>query len=226
MTNNIPSARLLAPEKAVSFWHRLRQRNVLYYLIRFIRRPLFSLAVIRERWYEANNPDLPMLARDVLPFLEERLDDSQVGLEWGSGGSTTWFAERCKSLVSIEDISAWHARVEQKLKEGAHENVDLRLVSLDRSGKSPGLEGFPNYVLEANRFENESFDFCLIDGRYRQACVLMALPKIKPGGLLIVDDSNGMAQSEWGVEKDWPVVLEASTGLKKTTVWRRPNKPR
>jgi len=33
-----------------------------------------------------------------------------------------------------------------------------------------------------------SLDFILIDGKKRDSCALAALPRIKPGGIIIVDD--------------------------------------
>lgn len=46
------------------------------------------------------------------------------------------------------------------------------------------------YVNEIKSLEDESLDFCLVDGLYRGYCALAAIPKVKPGGLLVIDNVN------------------------------------
>jgi hypothetical protein len=78
-------------------------------------------------------------------------------------------------------------------------------------------------VAVAKQFLNNSLDFVVVDGHYRHACVKQALPKLKPGGLLLVDDFGFVPSlSEWGVPSSWPVVLKSSNSYKDTIIWRKP----
>ena len=42
----------------------------------------------------------------------------------------------------------------------------------------------------AGTIPHNSLDFALVDGRRRLACTKMVLPKIKPGGILILDNAE------------------------------------
>lgn len=120
------------------------------------------------------NPDWPWMARGVVRALDSLLRPTDALLEFGSGRSTHWFAARCRKVVSIEHNAQWHASV----SSGLRDNVELRLESDPRAYyAAPRLSG------------PASFDIIVIDGAFdRGQCALAALPSIKPGGLLVVDD--------------------------------------
>jgi hypothetical protein len=46
------------------------------------------------------HPDVPWLTRQAVEILEDWLKPGYVGLEWGSGRSTLWFARRVSHLTS------------------------------------------------------------------------------------------------------------------------------
>ena len=69
----------------------------------------------------------------------------------------------------------------------------------------PVYEPLPRYVAVFNEFEDGSLDFVVVDGHYRQACILAALPKLKVGGLLMLDNSNWLSDREWGIPVSWPL---------------------
>jgi len=60
--------------------------------------------------YEQNNPNLPWITRDMINILETWLRPTDIGLEFGSGRSTSWFASRVSHLTSVEDNSEWYQR--------------------------------------------------------------------------------------------------------------------
>jgi hypothetical protein len=47
-----------------------------------------------------------------------------------------------------------------------------------------------SYAAFIDRFPDHSFDLVIIDGRARAACIQHAIPKVKKGGYLLVDDSE------------------------------------
>ena len=49
------------------------------------------------------------LNKSVLDFMASKMEGDSFVIEYGSGWSTRWFAERCGKLISIEtDPKWWH----------------------------------------------------------------------------------------------------------------------
>jgi predicted O-methyltransferase YrrM len=84
-----------------------------------------------------------------------------------------------EGLVSVEHDPEWHARVTMGLAERGLGNVDLILAGAERE------------CAEAIRRQaDSSFDFILIDGLYREASLAEGLRKLKPSGMLILDNAE------------------------------------
>lgn len=69
--------------------------------------------------------ELPWITKEAVVKLDEELDDSDNVLEFGSGGSTIFFAKRCARVTSIETSSEWLVKTRAKLNEQGVENVKL-----------------------------------------------------------------------------------------------------
>lgn len=145
-------------------------------------RCLYALA--QRRLWRRTHPGVPWLTRQAVEILEERLKPSDIGLEWGSGRSTVWFARKVAHLTSIEHNDHWYNRVKKLLSDKGIENVDLLFAALEAKGQGP-----PEYVRVIAEQPKASFDFVLVDGRLRDQCTEVALQIIKPGGMLIIDDA-------------------------------------
>jgi predicted O-methyltransferase YrrM len=46
------------------------------------------------------------------------------------------------------------------------------------------------YAAIADEMADESLDFALVDGQMRLRCLERVIPKLKPGGLLVLDGAN------------------------------------
>ena len=123
-------------------------------------------------------PYKPLLCQEAIDRFEEIINKNSVVLEFGSGASTLWLAERVGVLISIEHDEEWHNEVIKKLAHSDH--VVVHLV------KPEHYTGVP-----AN-YPDASFDFVFVDcfDHYRIPCLKSSLPKLKPGGWLVVDDTN------------------------------------
>jgi len=137
--------------------------------------------------YQRSRPNEPWLTRNANLALASLLRPTDVGLEFGSGRSTLWFAARLKHLTSVEHHEEWHSRVAAMLKDRGTENVTYELR---RAGKdeSAGLDD--PYAGVALRFADDSLDFVLVDGAQRSLCAAAAIPKVCPGGLFVIDNVN------------------------------------
>lgn len=138
-----------------------------------------------EKNYRAKNPGLPWLTPQANRILTTLLLPGDVGLEFGSGRSTIWFSRRVKSLTSVEHNPEWFARVSKMLIEQDIQNVDYRLCKKEEIGVKK-----PKYIETVESINENSIDFVLVDGIYREDCVETVIPKLKPGGVLIIDNVN------------------------------------
>jgi hypothetical protein len=195
--------------------------NIRYWLqhpVQFARR-------VWHRIYELRHPEEPFLAPAAVRFLDRVLPRDGVGLEWGSGRSTQWVAKRLRRCVVVEHDPVWFASVQEQLSAAGLDNVDYRLIPLEHPESEPTRSRYqpvPRYVAFVEEFPDAHFDFVEVDGHYRQACALAALEKLRPGGHLLIDDTNWIPLSEWGVPERWPIVHQSTKINTTTTVWQRP----
>jgi hypothetical protein len=190
--------------------------------------------------YHRRYPFAPYLNAEITQNLDHLIRPDSQGLETGSGSSTIWFAERCGHLISIEHDAIWAKRVSDWLTErGLSEKFAVKLCER-------GPEGTPaSYVDTIMNLPESSLDFILIDGKKRDSCALAALPRIKPGGIIIVDDvhryitrkepshapfardiPSGNGSSKWDefseITQNWSCMWK-SDGVSDTAVWTKPN---
>ncbi len=165
------------------------------------------------------------LADAAVHFLDRRL--AEIGkarpariLEFGSGGSTLWIAER-GALVSVESDPEWFTIVQSALR--AHcLTADLRLHPI------------PLHPV-CSAFQADAFDVVLVDqedfagGRHRVACVEAARNLVAPGGVLMLDNSDRPKfAAAFEIMKDWPCETATQPVAKPgynegsaTSWWRR-----
>jgi len=157
-------------------------------------RPRYVADRVRLAVHQRLHPDAPWLTAEATELLDRWLLPIHVGIEWGSGRSTRWFARRVKRLVSIEHDAGWHATVSTQLDEDGLTNVDYRLLPCEpeRVETPEWIAAMfaSDYVRAVDGFAPKSIDFALVDGMYRSACALAVLPKLRSGALLIVDNVN------------------------------------
>lgn len=143
---------------------------------------------LKDKHFRQTHPNLPWFSPQSIVFLHDYLLPTDIGLEFGSGRSTLWFAQKVQHLTSVEHNREWVEKVNSILHASALTNVDMIF--------QPRLEGTPvdipnsGYVAVTRQFGVESLDFVSIDGIYRAECALYSLPLLKHGGLLIIDNVN------------------------------------
>lgn len=187
---------------------------------------------------------VPWVNFEAKAWLDSVLTKEMNLFEYGSGGSTIYFAMRVKSVVSVEHEREWAKVVRTHLETHGIENFKLivREPELETRENFDGLDGqnyasafpgyekksFKQYVAVIDDFEDDSFDLVFIDGRSRSACVLHSITKVSPGGFLMLDNSERprytMAKnllSHWRRTVFFgPGPYE--TDFWETTVWQKP----
>lgn len=174
--------------------------------------------------YTMFRPDEPWISHKAVRFLEKSLNESMSGLEWGSGRSTLWYARKLGHLISVEHDSNWHQLIRERISRQNLTNVDYRFIALDHPENDPTYPNYamtPKYVDVISSMPDESLDFVVIDGHYRQACLQAVQRKLKHGGLLLLDNSNWMSLEEWQAPS-WPIAHQSSGFYGETTIWKKP----
>jgi predicted O-methyltransferase YrrM len=150
-------------------------------------KPHYVVSRAREMIDHHLNPDHPWLTREAVHLLAQLLRADDIVLEFGSGRSTLWFAHRVRQVTSVEHEASWHARGLETLARRGVKNVDLLLRPMDVS-ESDGANAA--YVRVLHSFCDASLEVCIVDGIYRGQCALGAIARIKPGGLIVVDNAG------------------------------------
>lgn len=151
------------------------------------RTPRYIYNRTRLLIYERGHADAPWLTPAAIGLLESLLRPADRGVEFGSGRSTAWFARRVAALTSVEHDERWHETVTATLQARGLRNVDCILAPGDQPMERGGDSAYARTALS---FPDDSIDFALVDGRYRDYSAKFILPKIKPGGMLIIDNVN------------------------------------
>jgi predicted O-methyltransferase YrrM len=191
---------------------------------RFFLTPRYVYNRVRDLVYQRAHPADPWLTPDAIELLDTLLQPTDRGAEFGSGRSTLWFAARVAALTSVEHNRGWYEAVTRKLKDGGLSNVDYFLIPQDK----PTEYGDSAYARKALEFADASLDFALVDGYFRDYCAKYIMPKVKPGGILIIDNINwslpcgskapGTRPAELGpVTSVWAEISQELAGWR--TIW-------
>lgn len=150
---------------------------------------------------------MPWLTVPTLFFLSGALKPGMRVFEYGTGGSTLFFLDREALVFSVEHDEDWLSSVSDAVMASTRSawTPQLRAAEpphMQRTGSyfgSPPCDyhtsdvrwadhSFRAYTETICDFPDAHFDIVLVDGRARVSCFLCALPKVKPGGHIIVDN--------------------------------------
>lgn len=135
------------------------------------------------------DPHAPSLTKDATRLLGQLLAGSDQGVEWGSGNSTAWLAERTKHLTSFETNPEYFARVREGLRSRDITNVDYRLIPFQDSDSEEEMLR-SEWVQSASAFIDDSLDFVLVDSSPRGCLCAQVAGKLRRGGILVLDNAN------------------------------------
>lgn len=165
------------------------EREILPNMNLYAFRPSYAINRIAQMRYQSANPSVPWLTADAVTALQDLLKPTDVGFEFGSGRSTVWFARHIKFLHSMESSADWYQKVTQWLaREGLAERVNYQLALEPREDDL--MPDDHPYVQGIAAMQEDSLDFAFIDGIMRLTSLRWAMKKLKPGGILILDNAN------------------------------------
>jgi predicted O-methyltransferase YrrM len=174
-------------------------------------------------WWRAKRgrtPERPWIVPAAVGWLRRRIRSDWSILELGAGRSTVWFARRAGRVLSFEDNEWWAGHTRSRLDGLGLDNVDLRVGPIEELADS--VDALPD------AFDLVVMDFLEAPTVSRVDVLRPAMKKVKPGGLLLLDDSDRPGYAEafellegWrfrkfvGVKDGWPEACE-------TGFFRRP----
>ena len=158
---------------------------------------------------------LPWITYASIEFLSSTAGRVDNVFEWGMGGSTLFLAKRCRKVISVEHNSRWFEMVRAAIMKNLtgfaltrakrrfwkQVSPELHLVKGELCGDgaipgsgsgSHGYEDidFSKYVNFMDQYPLDYFDFILVDGRARMDCFEKAIPHCRPGGYIVLDNSD------------------------------------
>ncbi|HCY74985.1 MAG TPA: FkbM family methyltransferase [Ignavibacteriales bacterium] len=151
-----------------------------------------------NRSIDKNRRPIPWFSYPFIDFLTPRLAKDLVLFEFGSGSSTSFFAERVKQVISIEHNKEWFEIVNKTKPNNA------KLILTD----SDSIDDYLNYL---NNLK-EKVDVVIVDGLHRNECLTYALEKLSENGVIVLDDSE-RSEYKKGIES----VI--GRGFKKLEFW-------
>jgi hypothetical protein len=131
----------------------------------------------------ADGQPIPWYTYPAVEYLEQ-LDFSGCSVfEYGAGNSTLFWAARAGQVISVEDDEGWHRLMLSKVP------ANCRLIH---------QEDLARYVDAIEEFP-AGFDVIVVDGAARGLtrlkCARAAVPYLKPGGMIILDNADWLPES-------------------------------
>lgn len=126
---------------------------------------------------DAEGRPLPWITYPAIDFLRQLDFREKTVLEWGAGHSTLWWADRARSVASIETDPGWCRKLRARLPP------NVKLVEVAPS-LSASLDAFTSL--------REEFDVIVVDNEasFRPACSRASLRKLRAGGIVVLDNSD------------------------------------
>ena len=142
---------------------------------------LRSAATLRS--VDAEGCPVPWYTYPAIEYLRQLDFQGKTVFEYGSGFSTLFWAASAHSVVSVEDDEKWYSILAPQLPANCALTLETDVARL--------VEVIHRYP--------DGFDVIVVDGpargRTRLKCCRAALQHLRPGGLIILDNSDWLPES-------------------------------
>lgn len=171
---------------------------------------------------------MPWLCFPAIAHLGKVFSEGTRVFEYGGGGSTLWFEDRNARVDTVEHDLVWA----KALKDKVGSNVEIHHRPPEDVGElasavSPGY--FDAYVSSIHSLTaGDPPDVVLVDGRCRVECVKAASVRVRPGGLVVLDDSQRPRYAPaFELLANWPQLnfvglKPGDENVSQVTMWTRP----
>lgn len=141
---------------------------------------------------------IPWITPKAFLHLEKIVKPEWRVFEWGSGGSTVYWARKCEQVISVEHNIEWVTRTAGMLAERKLDNFDIHYIRGLYDGLVDHYKPYADVILT---YPDDYFDLVYIDGEAtsRKWCLENCLSKVK--GWILCDNSNWLEDNLGGWEK-------------------------
>lgn len=174
------------------FWHLIKSPRDVYSYCRFGIQTKHTPLDLGVPWWSFG----------ATRFVESVIHSEIEVFEFGSGGSSIFLASRTARVTSVEDEAMWVNLVQEMARRQNIENLELLHRPYDFYNPDDFHQS--DYL---SSIGSSFYDLIVVDGKeeseqVRDICFWRAEKHIKPGGMIILDDSwrypqvktNNMAQ--------------------------------
>jgi hypothetical protein len=176
--------------------------------------------------HETHTPDKtghpwePWLTREAIEILDKTLFPSTKLFEFGSGGSTVWYARRCQFVDSIEHDADWLRIVNRAIV--FHQLRNVCVFYGNPENNYTHYLSFAGEILAKNGPKFGPYDVVIVDGRCRVKSVMTAAPYVRPGGRIVLDNAERPYYAPVrDILKGW-TIQETTNGLWRTDIFTKP----
>lgn len=188
----------------------------------------------------------PWINFPAIDFLKRNLKPEDKIFEYGGGGSTLFFLDRVRQVITVEHNPEWFKILQESILSETKCKWDGNLIlpELNQTQELKNIAdpehyysedsnyrkmNFKKYASYIDKFKDEYFDLVLIDGRARPSCIKHSVRKIKKGGFLILDNAerNYYLNHTASFLRDFKLVLSKFAPLPyseifiQTNIWRK-----
>ncbi len=165
-------------------------KKIIWAFLRFINiggcvQLMLKSALSEDGWFRSfntkqsvdkNGNPIPWYTYSSIRFIEVRLKKEFDVFEYGSGNSTLWYADRVRSIRSVDHDEKWAEYISKK----CHNNTEIVFKHLEYGGE---------YSREISA-DGKKYHIIVIDGRDRNNCVKNCINSLTPDGIIIFDNTQ------------------------------------
>lgn len=141
----------------------------------------WSKSMEQDKCIDRDGHPVPWFSYPAIDFLSQLDLSGKDVFEYGCGYSTLFWGARTRSVLSVENHAKWIQKIEPQLP--ANCKIIHALLEVE------------DYAGKINQYQQ--FDIIIIDGfiNSRPLCAENALKHLKPGGIIVLDNSDRCLKS-------------------------------
>ena len=169
----------------------------------------------------------PWINYSTIQFMHHIVSKDTKVLEFGTGGSSLFFLGRKTNLTSIEHEAEWINEVQKRASQKQLMRWSHHLISSNKPNSRIPLAD--DYLYPLKNIVDSSIDLVVVDGRHRVESIKRSMTKVKPGGCLILDNSDRPEYAEafvillnWELLEKWSIT-NCSEFVTPAAIWTKPS---
>jgi hypothetical protein len=190
---------------------------------------------------------MPWMNFKAISFLNKVSKPFFKVFEYGSGGSTFFWSNRVSYVYSVEHDKTWAENVILALNKQSRTNTTIFFIPPEKdlnfsskkidipldyisSDEDSANQNYERYVRKISDYPENHFDIVVVDGRARPACIMAGKTRVKPGGYLVIDNTEReyylintlpVLESEGWIKHDFVGPVPYLRHFCKTTIFQR-----